>query len=183
MRVVGVDLAGSSKNETGFCILKIDNEKKSVETRILHSNEDLIQAIVEAKPDLVAIDAPLIYNGVNRKCDELLRQYGALPATLPGMETLAKRGVLIAKELEKNNIKNIEVYATASAKILGVYNKEEFQMQKNMMSLNLDGDTTTRLLIKDELDAVSAALTAYLHMVNQTKTVGDESGRIVIPMV
>lgn len=183
MRFVGVDLAGSSKNETGFCILTVENDKKFVETRIVHSNEELIAAIVDVKPDLVAVDAPLIYEGANRKCDEMLRQYGALPATLPGMETLAKRGVFVARELKERNIKYIEVFSTASAKILGVYSKQEFQMQKNMMSLNLDGDANKRLLTKDELDAISAALTAYLHTLGETKTIGDESGIIVVPEV
>jgi hypothetical protein len=47
----------------------------------------------------------------------------------------------------------------------------------------LDGDINRRLLIKDELDAISAAVTAYLHLMGQTKTIGDESGSIVIPSV
>ena len=183
MKVVGVDLAGLEKNGTGFCILTVDGEKKSVKTIILYSNDELIKAIVDAKADLVAVDAPLIYENANRKCDELLRQYGALPATLPGMEVLAKRGVLLAKELNRRGIKYIEVYSIASAKILGVYNKKEFPMQKNMLSLGLNGDTNKRLLIKDELDAILAAVTAYLHVVGQTKDVGDESGKVVIPQV
>lgn len=183
MKVVGVDLAGSVKNDTGFCVLTVVDDRKSVETRLLHSNDELMAAVLEAKPDLVGVDAPLIYGGVNRRCDELLRKYGALPATLPGMETLARRGVLIAREFDKHKIKYIEVYSTATAKILGVYNKKEFNMQKNMMSLDLDGDTNDRLLVKDELDAISAALTAYLHLLGQTKTVGDESGCVVVPEV
>ncbi|MBM3309510.1 MAG: DUF429 domain-containing protein [Candidatus Altiarchaeales archaeon] len=183
MKVVGIDLAGSSRNETGFCVLVVEGERKVVETKILYSNEELFSAIVGVKPDLVAVDAPLKYDGVNRKCDEALRQYGALPATLPGMETLAKRGVLVARELERLGVKFIEVYSTASAKILGVYNMEEFSMQKNLLSLSLDGDVNKRLLIKDELDAISAAVTAYLHLLGQTKVVGDEAGFIVIPSV
>ena len=183
MMVVGVDLAGSSKNETGFCVLTVEGERKTVETRVLHSDEDIFSAIAEAKPDLVAVDAPLRYDGVNRKCDELLRQYGALPATLPGMEVLARRGVSVARKLEEMGFGFIEVYSTASAKILGVYSKKEFEMQKNFLSLNLDGDINNKLLIKDELDAVSAAVTGFLHLVGQTKVVGDESGFIVIPSV
>jgi len=183
MRVVGVDLAGSSRNKTGFCVLTVDGEKKSVKTSILYSNEELLDAIAALKPDLVAVDAPLVYSGVNRKCDEMLRQYGALPATLPGMETLAKRGVAFARELSRRGIKCIEVYSTATAKILGVYGSKEFKMQKNMISLNLDGDINDRLLVKDELDAVSAALTACLHLMGQTRAVGDDSGMVVVPDV
>lgn len=183
MKVVGVDLAGSSRNETGFCILTVSDNKKSVETRILYSNEELIAAIIGAGPGLVAIDAPLVYDGVRRRCDEMLRQYGALPVTLPGMEVLARRGVIVARELKERSIPCIEVFSTASSKILGVYSRQEFQMQKNMMSLDLDGDPTKRLLIKDELDAISAALTGYLHLIGKTTLVGDESGLIAIPQV
>jgi predicted nuclease with RNAse H fold len=183
MRVVGVDLAGISRNETGFCVLTVSEGKKSVETRVLHSDEEIFAAVTGVKPDLVAIDAPLVYNGVRRRCDELLREYGALPVTLPGMESLAKRGVVIAKGLKERGIACIEVYSTASSKILGVYSRHEFQMQKNMMSLDLDGDPTSRLLIKDELDAISAAITGYLHLVGKTTLVGDESGLIAIPQV
>ena len=183
MRFEGVDLAGSSRNETGICVLTVEGEKKSVETRIVRSDDDVVSAVVVANPVLVGVDAPLVYSGVNRKCDELLRQYGALPATLPGMETLARRGVSIAREFEKRRIKFIEVYATGTAKILGFYSKNEFQMQKNMMALDLNGDPNNRLLVKDELDSISAALTAYLHSVGQTTVVGDESGLVVIPKV
>jgi predicted nuclease with RNAse H fold len=183
MIVVGVDLAGSIKNDTGVCVLSVEGERKFVATRLVHSDEEIFAVIEEARPRLVAVDAPLSYEGVRRKCDELLKDYGALPATLPGMETLARRGVAFARELEKRNISFIEVYATATAKILGVYNKKEFAMQKSMMSLDLDGDITSRLLVKDELDAISAAVTGYLHLVGGTQAVGDEKGMIVIPKV
>jgi predicted nuclease with RNAse H fold len=183
MRVVGVDLAGSSRNETGVCVLDVEGESKHVATRIVHENDELLAVIGEFKPDLVAVDAPLTYNGVRRNCDELLRQYGALPVTLPGMEALAKRGSILARELETRKVPYIEVYSTATAKILGFYSKDEFSMQKSMMALSLDGDINVRLLTKDELDAVSAAMTAYLHLLGRTVLVGGDGGAVAVPSV
>ncbi len=121
MKVAGIDLAGNPKNDTGFCIMQTADNKKTVATSILHSNQDIIEKLAKTKPELVAIDAPLIYEGKNRRCDDELRDYGALPVTLRGMETLARRGAGLAAELRENGIKFIEVHSTTSAKILGFF--------------------------------------------------------------
>ena len=71
----------------------------------------------------------------------------------------------------------------ASAKMLGVYNKDDFAMQKGMMALDIEGDVNTRILVRDELDAIVAAVTGYLHLLGQTREVGDAGGRIVVPNV
>lgn len=184
MRIIGLDLAGSPKNGTGYCLLVESGGKKTVFTRILHSDEEILSLLLEERPiDLVAVDAPLVYEGNRRKCDELLREYGALPVTLRGMETLAIRGKAFADLLSSEGFQYIEVFSTASAKVLGVYNKDDFPMQKAMMGLDLDGEVNTRILSRDELDALAAALTGYLHLLGQTKVVGDEQGRIVLPAV
>lgn len=178
---MGVDLAGNPKNDTGICILTV-GDKKSVHTLIVKEDERIIALIESEKPDLVAIDAPLIYSGVNRKCDDMLRQYGALPVTLRGMEVLARRGSGLSDKLGKR-FKLIEVFSTASARILGIYDKNDMRAQKMLNSLDLDGDTNTRLMTRDELDSIFAAFTGFLHLVGQTKNVGDETGTVVIPDV
>lgn len=182
MKVAGIDLAGSPKNPTGYCLLTVSGSKKNIETKILHSDEEILAKLDADRPSLVAVDAPLTFEGRNRECDRLLKEYGALPPTLPGMSVLAKRGTELAKRLS-SSFQIIEVYATASAKILGVYHKDEFRFQKNVMSLDLDGDVNTRFLSRDELDAILAAITAYLHAEGQTKPVGGGDGVIVIPNV
>ncbi|MCX6695086.1 MAG: DUF429 domain-containing protein, partial [Candidatus Altiarchaeota archaeon] len=171
------------KNESGYCVLSVEDGVKSVETRILYSDEDILSEVMKTAPDLVAVDAPLIFSGVNRKCDELLHGYGALPVTLRGMEVLARRGSAFAVKLRGINVKFIEVFSTASAKILGVYSKNDFGMQKSMMSLGIRGSVSDRILSRDELDAVLAAVTGFLHLEKQTREVGDESGVIMIPEV
>ncbi|MFH1403203.1 MAG: hypothetical protein ABIH11_02925 [Candidatus Altiarchaeota archaeon] len=183
MRVAGLDLAGSPKNESGLCVLEVESDVKSVSTSILYSDEDIVGRLLDVKPKLVAVDAPMVYNGENRGCDALLHDYGALPVTLKGMEMLAIRGVGIARQLRENSMEYVEVYSKATARILGLYSKDDFRMQKNMVSLNLEGDINSRLLSRDELDAILAAITGYLYIEGQTRSVGGEDGVVQIPEV
>ena len=187
MKIVGIDLAGNPKNDTGFCDLEVTSGKKSVTTKILHFDVEIIGGVEKTNPEIIAIDAPLTYSGVPRKCDGELREYGSLPVTLRGMEVLAIRGKQLAEELKAKNFKVIEVFSTASAKILGFYSEPgksaERKMQKKLLKANLSGDIERKFLTKDELDAVFAAITGYLYLSGSTRTVGDDSGKIVIPEV
>lgn len=181
--VVGIDLAGNPKNDTGFCVLTATENIKEVSTEVLHSDQEIIEKTEITKPEVIAIDAPLTYFGENRKCDEMLKEYGALPVTLPGMEVLAIRGRELRKKLEIKNFNVIEIFATASAKILGLYAKTEKEMQKNLLNADIRGSTEKKFLNKDELDAIFAAITAYLYTENLVDFIGDEKGKIAIPKV
>ena len=183
MKIIGIDLAGNPKNDTGFCIMEIEGDKKKVYTKILHSNYDIIKNITEIKPKIIAVDAPLTYLGDNRKCDMELRDYGALPVTLKGMEVLAVRGTELAGELGALHLNLIEVFSKASAKILGFYNKREKVMQKSLINAGISGSVDERFLSRDELDAIFAAITGYLYINGLTATVGDDTGKIIIPRV
>ncbi|MBN2250867.1 MAG: DUF429 domain-containing protein [Candidatus Altiarchaeota archaeon] len=183
MKFIGLDLAGNPKNDTGFCILEIKDDKRIVTTSILHSDQEILDRIKANDPEMIAIDAPLTYCGMNRKCDEDLREYGALPVTLKGMEVLARRGTDMTRAIGRMNYKAIEVYATASAKILGFYEKDEALMQKKLMGTDLEGALHKRMLKRDELDAVFCALTAYLACKGAVEEVGDEAGKITIPLI
>ncbi len=183
MKVGGIDLAGNPKNDTGFCIMQTTDDRKHVSTSILHSDSEIIDILKETKPDLVAVDAPLNYIGKNRECDSELHDYGVLPVTLRGMETLAIRGCALAKKLEEHNIDFIEVSSKSTAKILGLHNKKERIMQKNLITSGIEGSIDQRMLSKDELDAIFAAITAYLHINNKTTTAGKEDEIIIIPKI
>jgi hypothetical protein len=54
-RIVGIDLTGSEKRATGWALM----EGAQASTKCLRTDEELIEATVEAKPDLVSIDSPL----------------------------------------------------------------------------------------------------------------------------
>jgi predicted nuclease with RNAse H fold len=181
MRFIGIDLAGSPKNDTGFCVLEVTGEDKIIAVTLLHSDSEILEKIKKTSADLIAIDAPLTYEGVNRECDSILSPYGALPVTLRGMEVLAKRGTALAAELRKTGCKYIEVYA--SGKILGLYDEEESSVQRMLLAIGLCGDLERRILSRDEIDAIYAALTAYLYTTGSTEEAGDERGKIIAPKV
>ncbi len=144
MRVVGIDLAGKFENPTGFCSL-IDSK---AETGLLFKDEDILNEIDIIKPDCIAIDAPfwLPRFGAWRPCDQKLLRKGFKPLSplLPTMRILALRASRLVKVLREKNYKVIEVFSSASEKILGL-SKEP---RKN----------------KDEYDALLCALTAKAYL-------------------
>jgi len=176
MKIVGIDLAGNPKNDTGFCVMSVKEDEKNVHVSILYADDEIIEKVKEIDPDLIAIDAPLTYCGENRACDEELHKYGALPVTLRGM-------VVLAEKLRELDLEVIEVFSTATAKILGHYNKRDRLMQKKLINSGIRGDVDRRFLTKDELDAVFASITAFLHLNGSTVEVGGEDGKIIIPKV
>ncbi|RLF51541.1 MAG: DUF429 domain-containing protein [Thermoplasmata archaeon] len=169
MKIVGIDLAGKIENPTGVCLFK-NNE---IQFKTVYSDEQILDVVSEFKPDIIAIDAPIIRNGIPhvRKADEMLKKYKTLPPNLPGMKTLTVRGSKIAAEL-KTKYKVIEVFPTATAKILGIYNRDYRETVKKL-KINVTN--------KHELDAYLCCITAKMHLEKKTVTIGDKDGKIVIP--
>jgi len=144
MRVVGLDLAGKSANPSGFCLLTDEGS----ETKLLHSDEEIIAEIAKARPECIAIDAPFWLSDVNynikpwRRSDELLMRRGFQPIScmLPSMQALAMRARELVIFLRSKNLLVIEVFPKAAERALGL-SKE---LRKN----------------QDEYDALLCALTA-----------------------
>lgn len=179
-KVVGIDLAGLPKNDTGFCELK----DKKVNTCKLKTDKEIIHKIKETNPKLIAIDGPLKKpaEGNSRQCDRELREYGSLPPLMSnGMEKLTKRAIKLYKDLNEENYIVIEVSCRATAQILRIDRKKENKVQKQFIKMNLKGTVENRVLSIDEVDAVLAALTAKLHLQGKTETIGGTDGFIVIP--
>ncbi len=156
--VVGIDLAGKSENPTGFCVLTQNGAK----TKKLFTDEEILNEIEKAKPQVVAIDAPLWLppQGVAWRLGEILLQkrgFRPLSLLLPSMRLLSLRAKGLAEKIRKMGITVIEVFATASEKILGV-KKEK---QKN----------------KDEYDALICALTAKAFLEGKY----EDLGGIIVP--
>lgn len=53
--VVGIDLAGSPRRPTGMCMLR----DLAAETRVVFSDDEILNFVNEARPVLIPIDAPL----------------------------------------------------------------------------------------------------------------------------
>ncbi|MDH7517392.1 MAG: DUF429 domain-containing protein [Candidatus Thermoplasmatota archaeon] len=167
-KILGVDIAGKDSNPTGICTM-INSKVKCC---ILYSDEEILKIIDELKPDIIAIDAPVMEGEPRvRKADRLLKKYGAFPPSLPSMRSLTMRGSKLAVQL-KTCYKVIEVFPTATAKILNVYNKN---YKETIKKLGIKAGN------KHELDAYLCALTAKLFLEKKTVEIGDETGKIVVP--
>lgn len=155
MKIIGIDLAGKDKNPTGFCVMT----DAKTDVRLLKTNEEIIRAVEEVEPDVVAIDAPFSFpkEGHYRDSDEKLQQEGFKPLSpvFPGMRPLVERAIKIVPELRKN-YRVIEVFTGASEKILGLEEKKS-----------------------DEYDALLCALTGKYYYQGKFRTVGKEE--IIVP--
>jgi hypothetical protein len=144
MKVVGIDLAGKTENPTGFCLL----DETGAKTKLLFSDMEILKEIEETKPDCIATDAPfwLPQVGIWRSSDEKLLKRGFQPISpaFPTMRLLVLRASHLVKVLKERGYKVIEVFSSASEKVLGL-SKEP---RKN----------------KDEYDALLCALTAKAYL-------------------
>ena len=197
VKIVGIDLAGIESRPTGFCIL---DEKLKTETKILYRDEEIVKEVLNVKPSLTSIDAPLSLPkgrcclrdncpcrkaGHLRKCDkDILRlKIRLLPVTLGPMRKLTMRGINLNKTLTSHGFKVVETLPSSVRKILGFPAKTEGvdRLKKALTSYGIKG-LENKSLSEHELDAVLSALAGKLYLEGKALEVGDPSeGLIVIP--
>ncbi len=168
LKIIGIDLAGKTKNPTGICLL---NESE-LEFKVLNNDKQIIQTCLDFKPDLIAIDAPIMKGKPRiRKVDNIMKKYKALPPSLPSMKKLTTRGSKLAEKLS-TSYKVIEVFPTATAKILGIYSKKYKETAEKL---------GIKIKNKHELDAYLCCLTAKLFLEKKALKIGDKQGKIIVP--
>jgi len=190
-KVVGIDLSGSEKSNTGICI----STNEVIDVFCVRKDEEILQSITE-DVKIVGIDAPLSlpYGRKSihernkshfRKCDlELLKmKIKFFPITLGPMRMLTERGIrLKQKIIEKFNIEVIEVFPGATYDIFGVPRKSRPQIINFFINQKFLDPSSIRDFSQDELDAIACAFTAFLYMKRKTVKLGDEKeGTIIIP--
>ena len=180
--IIGIDLAGKPENPTGWAIC----ENKTVKTSLLYMDNQILEAVTQNKPEIIAVDAPfnLPKSGILRKADrEMIKNgYRVFPPTLPAMKILTIRAMKLNRLIAEKGFKTIEVHPTSTCKALSIPPKDWGKVQTALTQIGLEGDLKVRTLTSHEIDAVIAALTACLYMRNQTKELGDEEeGYIIVP--
>ena len=180
--IIGIDLAGVPENPTGWASWK----NKTVSTCHLHENKEILKHLTKIKPVLVAIDAPLSLpkEGVMRKSDREMhrRGYPVFPPRFLTMEKLALRARKITQQIKREEIHIIEVHPTSTRKALKMPAKNWKEIQSILIQLGLEGNLKTHVLTPHEIDAVTAAMTGYLHLQEKTELIGnEEEGYIVVP--
>ncbi len=185
--IMGLDLAGSEKRDTGFCFLG-----RKTDVKILHTDKEILEEIRKCKPKLVAIDAPLSLpkgrrniedrKGPHfRKCDLELRRLGIrfFPITLGPMRMLTQRGMALKKKIQRLGPEVIEVYPGATYDVFGVKRKDRKQIASWLKKHGIK----TKAWTQDEFDAVACALTGRWYLHGKAKGIGDpKEGLIVIPL-
>ncbi len=166
MRVIGVDLAAKERNPTGIAIM--DGSK--IKTLTLFYDFEILNLVVHINPSVIAMDAPLTLK--DRYAERYLKRYGAMSLNIPSIRLLAIRGLKLKEDFEKKGFKVIEVFPTATAKILGFYKRNKMEMLSYFKDFSVDGARN-----KHEVDAIIAAYTAYLHLLGKSRTVDG----VVIP--
>ncbi|MFQ6067924.1 MAG: DUF429 domain-containing protein [Candidatus Bathyarchaeia archaeon] len=181
--IIGIDLAALEKNPTGWAYWK----NKKILTRCPYTDKEIVNLTVNYKPRIVAIDAPLTLpqTGTTRKADkEMLKQgYPVFPPLMHSMKSLTKRAISLTHVLRTNRLCVIEIHPASTRKALGMPTKNWQKVQTFLKQIGLKGDLEIRTLTPHEIDAITAALTAYLHLRGKTREVGDrKEGSIVIPI-
>lgn len=183
MNLVGIDLAARPEGPTGWVLLK----KRKVFVEELYNDREILFETIKAEPDLVAIDAPLTLpaHGAMRKADREMhrRGYPVLPPLFPAMKELTLRAIHLTKELRVEQIKVIEVHPTSTRKALQMPLKDWHKIQKIFEEMGLSNEWEKRLFSPHELDAITAAITAHLHIKEKTESIGEpKEGFIIIPL-
>ncbi|MCX6158571.1 MAG: DUF429 domain-containing protein [Ignavibacteriota bacterium] len=190
--VVGIDLAGSPKRDTGICLM---HNKKIVKYATLHEDKEIIAFVKEAKPQIIGIDAPLSLppgrktlednNGIHlRECDRELtkRKIRFFPITLGPMRMLTLRGLYLQKRFKRMGFDSIEIYPGATQDIFGIPRKQ-YSMEgllKGLERLGIKGLNPE--MNNDELDAITGGFTAYLYLKGKAEILGTlKAGAIIIP--
>ena len=180
--IIGIDLAAIPKNPTGWVLWK----NKEVSTRHLYKDEEILKHSFNPKPAIIAIDAPLTLpkRGATRKADREMHKHGypVLPPLFPAMKKLTLRAIEIRKQITKQGVKVIEVHPTSTRKALKMPEKDWEKIQNIFIQMGLEGDPKTHGLTPHKIDAVTAALTAHLHLQGKTEQIGNQDGYIVVPI-
>ena len=191
---VGLDLAGSPRRRTGFCVMGPDLVGR---TRVLGDDREIRAAVAEAAPSIVAIDAPLALPRGRRSleipgpphlraCDRELLALGIrfFPLTLGPMRQLTARGIALARTLRRAGFLVIEAYPGGAQDVLGLPRKGagEERLRRALVRFGFRGDVAERTLTHDELDAIACAYTGLEHLAGRSQVLGTpEEAELILP--
>jgi len=196
MNVIGIDLAGVEKRDSGICIL---NEKLKANTYILRRDNEIIEGMIKERPELIAIDAPLSLpfgrcclkdncscrkKGHLRQCDKQLlnMKIKFFPLTLGPMRKLTMRGMKLKEKLEAKGLKVIEVYPGGAQDILNIPRKQKgiSKLKKGLMAIGIK--SISQVTSDHELDAATSALVGKMYVEGNYLALGNpEEGLMIMP--
>lgn len=199
MIALGLDPSGSERKRSGLAII---DEALSTESRVVKTDAEILQAIQDAQPDVVAIDSPLALpkgrccadptcpcavHGIVRAADRVVSRMGYRPfwTLLPSMVNLTLRSIRLRETLESEGIKVIEVYPGAAQDRLGLPRKQrgEEALLQGLYSLGIRFPDPDRKRVHDELDAITAAYVGLCWLQNAYEAAGPpDEIQIILPL-
>ncbi len=198
--VVGIDLSASEKRASGWARIA----GTEVETAMLRTDEEIIDATVESRPKVVSIDSPLSLPsgrdctrddcacrsfGIMRRAERVLKSRGVnvYPCLIRSMQPLTERGMRLANRLRHHGFEVIESYPGAAQDILGIVRKKVDEKELQLGLIDFGADPRSRIgkaLVHDELDAVTSAMVGYFYLASRYEPIGDaQEGQIIVPQL
>jgi len=193
LKFIGIDLAGSPKRPTGFCLVDSNSQ---VECQLLYTDKEILEAVRGSAGKVAAIDAPLaLPKGRHclgehcrgrahfRTCDRVLTRMRikGFPITIGPMRMLTSRGMHVAKRLEKMGVRAVETFPGGAQDILGMPRKQvSLEALQRALAEICTGEILERKLTGDELDAINCALVARDYASGSYLAIGDPSEILMI---
>jgi uncharacterized protein YprB with RNaseH-like and TPR domain/predicted nuclease with RNAse H fold/dephospho-CoA kinase len=188
LKVVGIDLTGSEKRPSGWCLL----DGREVVTATLSGDEEIIARTIKEKPHVISIDSPLslpdgrltVYDddpgrdkyGIMRQCERLLKRRGVnvYPALLPSMQRLTGRGIYLASRFRSLGFPVIESYPGAAQDIMGIPRKQKGleYLEQGLAEFGVSGSFIKQPVSHDELDAITSAIVGVFFWAGQVERLG-----------
>lgn len=197
-KIIGIDLTGSEKRASGFCVLS----GNVAVTSTVNSDGEMLSRVLQEKPDLISIDSPLSLPegrirvsdddpgraefGIMRRCERELKRRGinVYPSLLPSMQGLTQRGMMLAQTFRRLGIPVIESYPGAAQDIMGIPRKGagERYLKQGLAEFGIVGPFETEAVTHDELDAITSAVVGSFFLSGQFEALsGPTEGALVIP--
>ena len=198
LRIIGIDLTGSERRASGWCLL---HGCRAV-TRVLRTDHQLIEETAVVKPHLVSIDSPLSLPtgrhsatdddparskyGITRECERTLRARGihVYPCLIPSMQMLTRRGIALSRQLRSLGIPVIESYPGAAQDIMNIPRKRAGmdRLKDGLRQFGIQGSFLSEPVTHDEVDAVTAAVVGLFFWQGRFEALGNETeDYLIIP--
>lgn len=194
---IGIDLTGSEKRSSGFCILR----EKEAYLAPLNSDDEIISETIKANPNVISIDSPLGLPkgrccaedscdcrkfGILRECERILKGRGinVYPCLIPSMQKLTLRGIKLSKIFREKGFKVIESYPGAAQDILCIPRKrvDLEELEEELKNLGINLESKNEKISHDELDAFTSALVGYFYLADEYEALGNkEEEHLIIP--
>lgn len=194
---VGIDLSGSEKKASGFCILRRDHAYLD----LLKTDKEIVEATVNAEPTIISIDSPLSLPegrccaedscqcrkyGIMRECERTLKKRGinVYPCLIPSMQKLTMRGIRLAEEFRRAGYDVIESYPGAAQDVLGFPRKKVGlrELEADLINMGIEPHSDKEVISHDEIDAMTSALVGYFYLAGDYEALGnDEENFLIIP--